>query len=96
MWGSLLLLASLVDAAISAPGPDQCPGYNAVNINELEKSLTADLILAGDPCDLYGSDLKNLKLLVEYQTGQCPKAPHSMNDSKKAKSIRRPSSCYDL
>ncbi|KAJ5088564.1 alpha/beta-glucosidase agdC [Penicillium angulare] len=66
----LFLKFSLVGAAAIGirDSPDQCPGYNAINIIEHDNSLTADLVLAGDACDLYGSDLLNLKLLVEYQT----------------------------
>ncbi|KAJ6031730.1 Glycoside hydrolase family 31 [Penicillium herquei] len=67
----LFLLLALVQATVIGPpldGPDQCPGYNAINIGEHDNSLTADLVLANDACDLYGSDLPNLKLLVEYQT----------------------------
>ncbi|KAA8651458.1 putative alpha-glucosidase [Aspergillus tanneri] len=48
----------------------QCPGYKASNVHEKDNSLTADLTLAGNPCNVYGSDLKDLKLLVEYQTDE--------------------------
>ncbi|KAJ5925887.1 Glycoside hydrolase family 31 [Penicillium verhagenii] len=71
MRGLLLFLASFVGAAVIGPrtdGPDQCPGYKAVNIKEHDSSLTADLVLANDACNLYGSDLLKLSLLVEYQT----------------------------
>ena len=47
---------------------DSCPGYTASNVVEKESSLTADLTLAGDACNAYSDDIKNLKLLVEYQT----------------------------
>lgn len=69
----LFLKVSVVGAAVArsrTDGFDQCPGYNAININERENSLTADLILASDACNLYGSDLPHLKLLVEYQTSE--------------------------
>ncbi|KAJ5764877.1 Glycoside hydrolase family 31 [Penicillium odoratum] len=70
MWGLLLCLLSLVGAAVigTRDGPEQCPGYNAVNIQQHDNALLADLVLAGDGCNLFGSDLPNLKLLVEYQT----------------------------
>ncbi|EPS25467.1 putative alpha-glucosidase [Penicillium oxalicum 114-2] len=71
MRGSLLLLAPLVGAAVvetRSGNTDECPGYKAVNIREHGQSLTADLVLAGEHCDSYGTDLENLKLLVEYQT----------------------------
>ncbi len=63
-----LLGASLV---CSAPSIDDCPGYAATNIVETATGLTADLNLAGPPCNVYGYDLGALKLLVEYQTGMC-------------------------
>jgi alpha-glucosidase len=75
---SLLFLAPLVGAAVlDSRGTDatttQCPGYRASNVKKHSQSLTADLTLAGKPCNSYGTDLKNLKLLVEYQTGMYPK-----------------------
>ncbi|KAE8142571.1 putative alpha/beta-glucosidase agdC [Aspergillus pseudotamarii] len=72
MLGSLLLCASLAGAAVieSRTDTQQCPGYKASNVQENDRSLTADLTLAGKPCNTYGTDLQNLKLLVEYQTGE--------------------------
>lgn len=72
MRGSLLLLAPLVGAAVLESrfnSPDECPGYQALNVKEQGSSLTADLVLHDGPCNVYGEDLQNLKLLVEYQTG---------------------------
>ncbi|PGH02775.1 hypothetical protein AJ79_07540 [Helicocarpus griseus UAMH5409] len=67
-----LLLPSLVGAAAlcprDPPSIDKCPGYKASNVNELENTLVADLQLAGEPCNTYGEDLKNLKLRVQYET----------------------------
>jgi alpha-glucosidase len=48
---------------------ESCPGYTASNVVSTESSLTADLTLAGDACNAYSEDIKDLKLLVEYQTG---------------------------
>ncbi|RWA07552.1 hypothetical protein EKO27_g7548 [Xylaria grammica] len=45
-----------------------CPGYTASNVVETDGRLTADLSLAGTACNIYGTDLTDLKLLVEYQT----------------------------
>ncbi|EAW07225.1 putative alpha-glucosidase [Aspergillus clavatus NRRL 1] len=72
MLRSLLLLAPMVGAAVAATEPNSpaCPGYRATNVREGHNSLTADLTLAGKPCNTYGTDLKNLKLLVEYQTDE--------------------------
>ncbi|RYP78902.1 hypothetical protein DL771_000287 [Monosporascus sp. 5C6A] len=44
-----------------------CPGYRAVNVETTANGLTADLILAGTPCNVYGNDIDALSLLVEYQ-----------------------------
>ncbi|KAJ3562776.1 hypothetical protein NPX13_g8438 [Xylaria arbuscula] len=44
-----------------------CPGYTASNIVETATGLTADLTLAGDPCNVYGNDVEALSLVVEYQ-----------------------------
>lgn len=73
MRGGVLFLASLVGAGValqSRSSNEDCPGYTATNVNQRGSSLEADLTLAGDHCDSYGTDLENLRLLVEYQTGQ--------------------------
>lgn len=79
MRGSLLLLlAPLVGAALletRSGSPDDCPGYKLVNVREKGQSFEADLTLAGDHCDVYGTDLENLKLFVEYQTGSYHHVP---------------------
>lgn len=49
---------------------DACPGYTASNVVENENTLTADLTLSGDACNAYSDDIKDLKLLVEYQTSK--------------------------
>ncbi|KAK5105011.1 hypothetical protein LTS08_001284 [Lithohypha guttulata] len=46
-----------------------CPGYTASNIQQSATGLTADLTLAGEACNVYGFDLTNLTLTVEYQSG---------------------------
>lgn len=51
-----------------ASSPADCPGYSASNVVTTNTGLTADLSLAGSPCNVYGSDIANLKLSVEYQT----------------------------
>jgi alpha-glucosidase len=72
MLGSLLFLPLVGAAVIGSRGVNQnCPGYKATRVHERGNTLTADLTLAGEPCNSYGTDLKDLKLLVEYQTGQC-------------------------
>lgn len=49
---------------------DACPGYTASNVVETGDTLTADLTLSGDACNAYSDDIKDLKLLVEYQTSK--------------------------
>jgi len=46
---------------------DVCPGYTASGVKETESGLTADLNLAGSPCNVYGNDVANLTLKVESQ-----------------------------
>lgn len=45
-----------------------CPGYVATKHWETKSGFYADLKLAGEACNLYGQDLHDLKLEVEYQT----------------------------
>jgi alpha-glucosidase len=58
-------------AAVTAATVDDCPGYTLSNLVQSQSSLTADLTLNGDACNVYGTDINDLKLLVEYQTGTC-------------------------
>lgn len=53
---------------VQAADPNACPGYTASNVVKTDSTLTADLTLAGDACNVYSDDIKDLKLLVEYQT----------------------------
>jgi alpha-glucosidase len=69
MLGSLLFLP-LVGAAVIRANSQSCPGYKASHAKHNGHTFTADLTLAGKPCDTYGTDLKDLRLLVEYQTGE--------------------------
>ena len=60
-----------VAAAVQlASGQGSCPGYTASNVQQTAAGLTADLTLAGPACNVYGTDLANLTLTVEYQSGQ--------------------------
>lgn len=48
---------------------DRCPGYRATNIVRTSpNSFTAELKLAGRPCNVYGNDVELLNLTVEYET----------------------------
>lgn len=62
------ILPTLALGVYSASVED-CPGYTVSNVVDSDGVLTADLTLSGNACDIYGTDLVDLKLLVEYQTG---------------------------
>jgi alpha-glucosidase len=44
-----------------------CPGYTASNVQQTASGFTAALSLAGDACNVYGTDIEALSLTVEYQ-----------------------------
>ncbi|RVX72685.1 hypothetical protein B0A52_04083 [Exophiala mesophila] len=46
----------------------QCPGYQAINVQISATGLTASLTLRGAPCNVYGTDIEDLVLTVDYQT----------------------------
>jgi len=66
------LLLAFAGYKVTAASVDKCPGYVASNLAQTDTAFTADLKLAGAACDVYGQDLTDLKLLVEYQTGKFP------------------------
>ncbi|XDG04336.1 hypothetical protein ABKA04_003951 [Annulohypoxylon sp. FPYF3050] len=75
MAGLLLFMATAVSAAAvvrrdySSDDPlTSCPGYKASNVVKTASGLTADLTLAGEACNVYGTDLKDLTLEVSYDT----------------------------
>jgi hypothetical protein len=52
-----------------APDPQtSCPGYAASNVQSDANGFTADLQLAGQPCNVFGTDVESLKLTVEFQS----------------------------
>lgn len=65
-----LLVCAITIVAGQKSSIDQCPGYEASNVVNTASTLTANLHLAGTACNVYGTDLKDLKLVVEYQTGR--------------------------
>jgi N-terminal barrel of NtMGAM and CtMGAM, maltase-glucoamylase len=69
----MLLLALLFGALLttSSLAQNDCPGYTASNVQQSSTGLTADLQLAGPACNIYGTDLPNLTLTVEYQACKC-------------------------
>lgn len=74
--GAAVVAAGVIDHSLQARQSsnltvDQCPGYSASNVQfSGNKTVSADLSLAGTACNAYGTDLTDLKLLVEYQTGK--------------------------
>ena len=60
---------SLWSWGTAAQNLESCPGYRASNVVSTASTLTADLTLNGPACNVYGTDLTDLKLVVEYQTG---------------------------
>lgn len=43
-----------------------CPGYKASNVKYNARGLSATLSLAGNPCNVYGTDVDSLDFSVEY------------------------------
>ena len=77
--GALAATAGVIDQGLtirqSINSVDQCPGYTACNVQKNgDQIVAADLQLAGPACNAYGTDLTDLKLVVEYQTSMSPSA----------------------
>jgi hypothetical protein len=73
MYGLLTGSALVAAASALAIAPRQnsdtsCPGYSASNVETSGTGLSADLSLAGSPCNSYGKDIANLRLTVSYDT----------------------------
>ena len=66
--------ASLLVGA-GAASIEDCPGYEATNVQTTNRGLTADLSLAGAACNFLGYDVGKLKLVVEAQSGTSPVSP---------------------
>lgn len=59
------LIANIDDTqAINAQSA--CPGYIASSVKQNVRGLSAKLHLAGEPCNVYGTDVDSLDLTVEY------------------------------
>ncbi|KAI0538795.1 glycoside hydrolase family 31 protein [Xylaria digitata] len=72
---SLLFMAAAASAAAftgrdypTGDALSACPGYSASKVKTTASGLTAALTLAGEGCDVYGTDLKDLILEVSYDT----------------------------
>ena len=81
----LALASSVSGAAVSvsrrqAGGAtrESCPGYVASDVqttatglpSQIKTGLTASLNLGGEACNVYGADVPELKLSVNYDTGE--------------------------
>lgn len=77
LWSSLriAILASLLQITrlhatfVEPEVLDACSGYSASNIKSSGAVLTADLLLNGEGCGVFGQDIKKLGLRVVYETG---------------------------
>lgn len=69
-WASIVIGAIVSTVHGSTIG--DCLGYSASHVKQSSNGLVADLTLIGSPCNIYGNDIKNLKLQVEYQGGELP------------------------
>jgi alpha-glucosidase len=61
------LLPNIYDPRAINP-QNVCPGYTASNVVKTSHGMTADLSLAGTACNVYGTDIDDLKLTVEFQS----------------------------
>ncbi|KAG8221683.1 glycoside hydrolase family 31 protein [Butyriboletus roseoflavus] len=69
-WGrhsSLLQRQSTSNVTYSLNVTD-CPGYTLGSLTESQYGLTAQLSLAGTPCNAFGTDITNLTIEVTYQS----------------------------
>ncbi|KIW81454.1 hypothetical protein Z517_04479 [Fonsecaea pedrosoi CBS 271.37] len=57
-----------IDDPTAANAQVKCPGYTASQVSTSSTGLTAHLTLAGTACNVYGTDIHDLDLTVEYQT----------------------------
>ncbi len=64
---SVPLIPNIYDSQAVNP-QDVCPGYTASNVLRTPYGLTALLTLAGEACNVYGTDIDALNLTVEYQS----------------------------
>ncbi|CDO71936.1 Glycoside Hydrolase Family 31 protein [Trametes cinnabarina] len=66
---AILAQSALLARAVSGSAElDACPGYKAKNVSTLGPKLTAELVLAGQPCNVYGTDIEKLALEVTYES----------------------------
>ena len=69
--------ASSLQLRSASKSLSDCPGYAVSNLKYIHNGLTAELKLAGDACNIYGTDIEDLTLTVEYQAGENSNISHS-------------------
>lgn len=80
MWSSRFLsgavyFGSVFGAAVQRSqhaSRESCPGYAVSNVETTATGLTASLTLAGPACNVFGNDVEELRLLVNYDAGISP------------------------
>ena len=72
-------IVALAGATVTDPKVlDACPGYAAKNVVNLGHKLTADLVLNGKACNVFGDDIAKLKLEVTYENSEFSAFPSSL------------------
>lgn len=61
-------LIANIDDPLAVNAQTLCSGYRASNVQNTQFGFTATLNLAGDACNVYGTDIESLNLTVEYQS----------------------------
>lgn len=89
MWSIGINSILSTSAVVAAQNVASCPGYSVSNIQQSVNGLTADLFLAGDACNVYGADLPNLTLTVEYQSSESVISNRLTNTHSSSKSDTR-------
>ncbi|KAJ6533997.1 glycoside hydrolase family 31 protein [Mycena vulgaris] len=59
-----------------------CPGYILSSLEENNIGLTAELSLAGTPCNAFGNDIANLTIQVTYESDQRLRVKIADSDNK--------------
>jgi alpha-glucosidase len=59
-------LVANIDDPQAVGAQSVCPGYKASNVKHTTRGLSATLGLAGEACNVYGTDIDSLNFSVEY------------------------------
>lgn len=69
LW--LAILGRIAFGTVTNPSTlDACPGHDVIRASSTGSSLSADLVLAGNACNVFGKDVSKLKLEVTYETSK--------------------------